>query len=180
MQTPRFVVLLSCRNIHLRTPTTHSGSFQTSFPDTYTIARNILGEMPPSGQEAHKAAQHEQIGAGGLFARSEIGRLDVPGTLRHRIAEAVERTAISRGLSLRAIDWQIDMAAGMIEGKDQLCVTKTADGKTYCFLVACMAEPNKCILVLSPLVSLMHDQVCAGRNEFIQEYKLCFSILTGP
>ena len=104
-----------------------------------------------------------KVCSGGLFEKVEIEeahalRWEVR-SLRAKIAEAVRRTAIVRELQIVPRAWQIEMAAGMLEKRDGLCLTKTGDGKTYCFLVAAMYEPSLIFMVVSPLIALMQDQV---------------------
>ena len=112
--------------------------------------------------------------SGGLFEKVEVRDHEVwkPGSLRANIAEAVERTATRRELPIVPRAWQIEMAAGMLESRDSLCLTKTGDGKTYCFLVASIYNPSLIFLVVSPLISLMEDQVRAARTAGIKAVSL--------
>lgn len=99
-----------------------------------------------------------KVCSGGLFEIVEIEKWQV-GSLREKIEQAVKRTATIRELSIVPRTWQIEMAAGMLEKKDGLCITKTGDGKTFCFLVAAIYDPSLIFIVVSPLISLMQDQV---------------------
>lgn len=100
-----------------------------------------------------------QVCSGGLFEKVEVVDKWEIGSLRDKIANAIRRTATIRELPIVAREWQVEMAAGMLEKKDGLCITKTGDGKTYCFLVAAMYNPSLIFIVVSPLISLMKDQV---------------------
>ena len=102
-----------------------------------------------------------KVCSGGLFEKVEVQEEAQwkAGTLRANIAVAVRRTAAIRELPITPRAWQIEMAAGMLERRDGLCITKTGDGKTFCFLVAAMYNPSLIFLVVSPLISLMNDQV---------------------
>ena len=75
-------------------------------------------------------------------------RVSVHGTSSEKslcegIAAIVSRVVIVRDLPLRAVDWQIEMAAGLLEGHDQMFITKTGDGKSFCYLLACMYDSSK-------------------------------------
>lgn len=80
-------------------------------------------------------------------------------SLRGKIAGTIQRVAIARDVPISPRHWQVDMAAGMLEGLDQVCVTKTGDGKTFCYLLAAMHDPAKVFLIVSPLLALIEDQV---------------------
>ena len=81
------------------------------------------------------------------------------GSLRAKIGDAVLRMATIRQLPIIPRAWQIEMAAGMLEKQDGVCITKTGDGKTFCFLAAALYNPSLIFIVVSPLISLMQDQV---------------------
>lgn len=102
-----------------------------------------------------------KVCSGGLFEPIEVEKEQdwSLGSLRAKIGEVVRRTATVRELPIVPRDWQIEMAAGMLEKKDGLCITKTGDGKTFCFLTAAMYDPSLIFMVVSPLISLMQDQV---------------------
>ena len=101
----------------------------------------------------------EKVCSGGLFERVEEVKEYQVGSLRGKIADAVRQTATVRELTIVPRTWQIEMAAGMLEKRDGLCITKTGDGKTFCFLIAAMYEPSLIFIVVLPLISLMQDQV---------------------
>lgn len=100
-----------------------------------------------------------KVCSGGLFEKVEVKEEWEVGSLRRKIADVVRRTSTVRELPIIAHGWQVEMAAGMLEKRDSLCITKTGDGKTYCFLIAAMFDPSLIFIVVSPLISLMHDQV---------------------
>lgn len=74
--------------------------------------------------------------------------------LRGRICTIANQTAIARDVPLRVIGWQVEAAARFLEGKDQLVISKTGDGKTFCFLLAALCALERTIMVLTPLISL--------------------------
>lgn len=99
--------------------------------------------------------------SGELFAVSQglsVDAIDQRG-YRQRIGEIARQTALSRGVSLRLIPWQIEAAARFLEGKDQLVISRTGDGKTFCFLLAALAALDRTIMVITPLLTLMDCHV---------------------
>lgn len=84
--------------------------------------------------------------------------------LRAELAGLLQTQSEVRGLGLRVQDWQVDVAATLLEGKDQLLVTATGTGKSLCFLLGLFKCLNKSLIIVSPLLSLMANQVCLPPN----------------
>lgn len=58
---------------------------------------------------------------------------------------------------------QVPVVRAVLEGRDVLAVLPTGGGKSVCFQVPALLGPGL-TLVVSPLISLMEDQVAAGRR----------------
>jgi hypothetical protein len=92
--------------------------------------------------------------------------------MRDKIGNALTQRA-RRGVAPengdnRAIDarpWQIATAAEILLGRDTLVVTATGSGKTMCFFLALLADVRASVLVISPLLALMDDQVQLIRSK---------------
>ena len=61
---------------------------------------------------------------------------------------------------------QEEAVLGLLQGKDALCVMPTGSGKSICYQIPALLFPGV-TLVISPLISLMNDQVSAMRNRGI-------------
>ena len=59
-------------------------------------------------------------------------------------------------------DGQEDVIAAVLEGKDVLCVMPTGAGKSLCYQLPALMRPGL-TLVVSPLISLMQDQITSLR-----------------
>jgi superfamily II RNA helicase len=84
--------------------------------------------------------------------------------MRTKITEALtRRSRIEPANSEKpAVDprpWQIATAAELLLGRDTIVVTATGSGKTMCFFLALFADVKASVLVVSPLLALMDDQV---------------------
>ena len=62
--------------------------------------------------------------------------------------------------------YQLDIILSILDGRDTLAVLPTGCGKSLCFQIAALHFEGVC-LVLSPLVSLMKDQVDSLRKKDI-------------
>src|SRR5437588_2612198 len=56
-------------------------------------------------------------------------------------------------------EWQISAAAELINKRDVIVVTATGSGTSLCYQLALVCSPDKTILGIFPLLSLMTDQV---------------------
>ena len=82
---------------------------------------------------------------------------------RESIRRAVlEKNTASRGdptrIEVQQREWQVAAAAEILCGRDTYVITATGSGKTMCFQLALFARPGS-IIVVSPLLALMDDQV---------------------
>ncbi|RPB18339.1 hypothetical protein L211DRAFT_854211 [Terfezia boudieri ATCC MYA-4762] len=84
--------------------------------------------------------------------------------IRAKISEIALHMAIARGVPLRVIPWQVEAAARFIEGRDQMVISKTGDGKTFCFLLASLCSLDRTIVVLTPLISLEDCHMATARK----------------
>lgn len=76
---------------------------------------------------------------------------EVIKVLRHRAA--------AREVQLVERDWQIESSACLLLGNDVSVVAATSDGKCFCYQLLAMVALGRCVLVVSPLVALIADQV---------------------
>ena len=54
---------------------------------------------------------------------------------------------------------QLDAASAILNGQDVVVRMTTSSGKSLCYQLPTMAMKDKCCIVISPLNSLMNDQV---------------------
>jgi ATP-dependent DNA helicase RecQ len=107
--------------------------------DKFVIRQDGGGQQPPPqrpSQPYHQAA--------GLPEGAEG---DVSATLRHYFGFS----------SLRPGQQQAVSAA--LEGRDCLVVMATGSGKSLCYQLPALVGKGGIVLVISPLISLMYDQV---------------------
>jgi hypothetical protein len=84
-------------------------------------------------------------------------------TIRSALCSKNEAFAASGStISLAERPWQVAAAAELMCGRDVLCCTATGSGKTMCIFLPLMANPRSIVLVVSPLIALMGDQVEAA------------------
>lgn len=74
--------------------------------------------------------------------------------------------------ALQARPWQIAVAAELKSGSDIMVATGTGSGKTISYLLPLLADPSATILVVSPLLSLMEDQVSLEAGNWISKLDL--------
>ena len=55
--------------------------------------------------------------------------------------------------------WQMDVIQELLEGKDIMVIAGTGSGKSLLYQAPVFAEENATCLILSPLISLINDQV---------------------
>lgn len=68
---------------------------------------------------------------------------------------------------------QLEAINATLSGCDTFVIAPTGGGKTLCFLVPALVVKNGFTLVISPLISLMHDQVEAARRHGVHAQLLC-------
>ena len=56
-------------------------------------------------------------------------------------------------------DWQVCAASEILDRRDTIVITATGSGKSLTYLLALIANPEKILLGIFPLLSLMTDQV---------------------
>lgn len=93
-----------------------------------------------------------------LFGEKECVKIE-GNPLREALAKGLKSCGDARGINLQVNTWQVDVAATFLEGYNQMLVTATGTGKTLCFLMGLLSRQDKSVLVVSPLLSLMANQV---------------------
>ena len=73
-------------------------------------------------------------------------------------------------LGFQEKDWQIAAAAEFMLGRDVCLITGTGTGKSLCYLLCNMTNVSDIIIVFSPLLSLIADQV---KSAMILDIKAC-------
>eukprot|EP00039_Didymoeca_costata_P023111 m.5989 g.5989 ORF g.5989 m.5989 type:complete len:651 (-) comp3460_c0_seq1:2-1954(-) len=91
----------------------------------------------------------EDVGAEG-----ELKELEESVPTPDWLGNVVEHLKVRRFRS-----WQVSVLEAWKQGKDTLVVSGTGSGKSLCFQAPAIVYPNKVVLVVSPLISLMVDQV---------------------
>jgi ATP-dependent helicase YprA (DUF1998 family) len=56
-------------------------------------------------------------------------------------------------------DWQLDVAEAILLGLDSVVIAGTGSGKTIPFMLPLLTDPEKLVLIISPLKVLQRDQV---------------------
>jgi ATP-dependent helicase YprA (DUF1998 family) len=56
--------------------------------------------------------------------------------------------------------WQLDVTEALLLGLDTVVVAGTGAGKTMPFMMPLLLNPEKIVIILSPLKVLQRDQVC--------------------
>lgn len=75
------------------------------------------------------------------------------------VTDVLRRTAIARDIPLKERDWQIESCSWLLLGYDVSVVAATSDGKSFCYQLLALVALGSCVLVVSPLVALISDQV---------------------
>jgi superfamily II RNA helicase len=79
--------------------------------------------------------------------------------MRSSVLDAFEHRNQILRLGFQHKIWQIAAASELLLGRDVMVVTGTGSGKSMCYLLTVMAKLDGIVMVLSPLLSLMEDQV---------------------
>jgi len=56
-------------------------------------------------------------------------------------------------------DWQLRVYDSLLAGKDVMVRAKTGEGKNVTYQGMALSKPEAIVMVVSPLIALMHDQV---------------------
>ena len=75
------------------------------------------------------------------------------------VTAILRKTAVARGIPLVERDWQVESCSWLLLGYDVSVVAATSDGKSFCYQLLALVASGKCVLVVSPLVALIADQV---------------------
>jgi ATP-dependent helicase YprA (DUF1998 family) len=62
-------------------------------------------------------------------------------------------------LQKKPFDWQLEIAAAVLCGKDVIVDVGTGSGKTLCFVLPVVLDRTEMVVLISPLTALMIDQV---------------------
>lgn len=65
----------------------------------------------------------------------------------------------SRANGMEAYDWQLDVLEALLLGLDCTVIAGTGAGKTMPFVMPLFIQPQKIVLIISPLNALEEDQV---------------------
>ena len=75
------------------------------------------------------------------------------------VTKVLRHTARAREIPLIERDWQIESSSWLLLGHDVSVVAATSDGKSFCYQLLALVALGRCVLVVSPLVALIADQV---------------------
>jgi ATP-dependent helicase YprA (DUF1998 family) len=74
------------------------------------------------------------------------------------------RSALTQSFKARSgktpYDWQLDTIEALLLGLDSMVIAGTGSGKTIPFMLPLLANPEKIVIIISPLKVLQRDQVC--------------------
>lgn len=85
--------------------------------------------------------------------------------IRHRISTVINRRNAHlsandvSGTVIECRPWQVATTAKLLLGRDTMVVTATGGGKTMFFFMPLLVDTTVSVLVISPLLALMDDQV---------------------
>jgi superfamily II DNA helicase RecQ len=80
------------------------------------------------------------------------------GPLSERTLTLCDEVKVLWGFEVRP--WQAQAIQCLLNGNDVLISASTGSGKSLVFQALALSKPNAIVLVVSPLLSLMDDQVC--------------------
>jgi superfamily II DNA helicase RecQ len=73
---------------------------------------------------------------------------------------------VNQTFSIVPRKWQSQAMQALLGGNNVLVRAGTGSGKSLIFEAMTMAKPGAVVLVISPLIALMHNQVSAPRGKF--------------
>jgi ATP-dependent DNA helicase RecQ len=68
--------------------------------------------------------------------------------------------------------FQLETVVSVLNKRDSLTLLPTGGGKSVCYQLPILFSPQKTALIISPLISLMHDQVAQARQRGLKAYAL--------
>jgi ATP-dependent DNA helicase RecQ len=113
----------------------------------------------------------------GRYKRLDLNSLDVDSPSRLpkllELVNAVDSRFIQLEKDRRIHRWQAIVAAELLNGNDVVVKSQTGSGKSLCYLSLAIHNPESCLLVICPLLSLMKDQVASAEEHGIRAVALC-------
>jgi ATP-dependent DNA helicase RecQ len=113
----------------------------------------------------------------GRYKRLELNSPDVDSPSRLpklvELVNAVDSRFIQLEKDRRIHRWQAIVAAELLNGNDVVVKSQTGSGKSLCYLSLAIHNPESCLLVICPLLSLMKDQVASAEEHGITAVALC-------
>jgi ATP-dependent helicase YprA (DUF1998 family) len=73
---------------------------------------------------------------------------------------------LNRRFGFRPYPWQAHAIQSILEGRDVIVRVGTAGGKSFTFQAMALSKPKAIVLVISPLIALMENQVPSDLNKF--------------
>jgi ATP-dependent DNA helicase RecQ len=89
------------------------------------------------------------------------------------LIHAVDSRFVQLGKDRQIHRWQAIVAAELLDGRDVVVKSQTGSGKSLCYLSLAIHNPESCLLVICPLLSLMKDQVVSAEEHGIKAVELC-------
>lgn len=89
---------------------------------------------------------------------------DIPHSIERNEAMATARQTAQKKFGIQLKSWQAEAIAEAFAKKDVIISAGTGSGKSMVFQCLPYMSAKGIILVISPLLSLMHDQVRAGHH----------------
>jgi superfamily II RNA helicase len=132
--------------------------------DLYDNATQALEDelgAPPLEVEPAEALAGTVVDGGRLkhVDLSVLASTPAVRAMRSSVLNAFEHRNQTLQLGFQHKIWQIAAASEFLMGRDVMVVTGTGSGKSMCYLLTAMAKLDGIVMVLSPLLSLMEDQV---------------------
>ncbi|KAF8475932.1 P-loop containing nucleoside triphosphate hydrolase protein [Kalaharituber pfeilii] len=110
----------------------------------------------------------DEVSKSGQFRRIYHRNTATTRQLRKDLAdrfEARKKTWVEKS-------WQIMAASEVLDGHDTVVITATGSGKTLCYQSLAISDPDSVVLVISPLLALMKDQVESNERLGVKSCRL--------